>query len=130
LEDERKAVKQLFPNLFREIQSSENKVVIDGVRADPAKAEDATEDVDQELQIEAENAVPDKFRHYNPTAVDFIRRCDTLAQAEEIVSFLLKRGEIAEDYAEELRDQLRKDGLRSFGPKKENDYYFKQGGIC
>jgi hypothetical protein len=30
----------------------------------------------------------------------------------------------------ELRKQLKKEGVRSFGSKKEDNYYFKQGGLC
>jgi hypothetical protein len=29
-----------------------------------------------------------------------------------------------------LKLQLKKDGVRSFGPKKQENYYFKQSGIC
>ena len=123
-------MKKLFPNLIKELEAGENKVTIDGVRANAAKAEEGVADIEEELLADAENVLPDKFRHYNPTVVDFIRRCDTLTQAEEIVSYLQKRGEITEEYAEEVRTQLKKEGVRSFGPKKEEDYYFKQGGIC
>ena len=130
MEIDKKSVKKLFPNLIKELEGSENKVQIDAVRADAAKAEETVDDAEEAMLAEAENALPDKFRHYNPTVVDFIRRCDTKAQAEEIVSYLQKRGEITEEYAEEVRAQLKKEGVRSFGPKKEEDYYFKQGGIC
>ncbi|MCW4009783.1 MAG: DUF2095 domain-containing protein [Candidatus Bathyarchaeota archaeon] len=127
---DRKSVKKMFPNLIKELEGSENRVSIDAVRADAAKAEVTVDDSDEVLQAEAENALPDKFRHYNPTVVDFMRRCDTNAQAEEIISYMQKRGEITEEYACELRVQLKKDGLRSFGPKKEENYYFKEGGLC
>jgi len=120
----------MFPNLIKELETGENKVPIDGVRADAAKAEEGVADIEEELLAEAENALPDKFRHYNPTVVDFIRRCDTQAQAEEIITYLQKRGEITEVDAKKVREQLKKEGVRSFGPKKEEDYYFKQGGIC
>lgn len=130
VEIDKKSVKKLFPNLIKELEGSENKVPIDAVRADAAKAEETVDDAEEAMLAEAENALPDKFRHYNPTVVDFIRRCDNNVQAEEIISYLQKRGEITEEYAEEVRAQLKKEGVRSFGPKKEEDYYFKQGGIC
>jgi hypothetical protein len=130
VEIDKKSMKKMFPNLIKELETGENKVPIEGVRADAAKAEEGVADIEEELLAEAENALPDKFRHYNPTVVDFIRRCDTVCQAEEIVSYLVKRGEITEEYAEEVRAQLKEEGVRSFGPKKEEDYYFKQGGIC
>ena len=41
-----------------------------------------------------------------------------------------KRGELTKENADALRTQLKKQGLRSFGPKKEEDYYFRHGGLC
>ena len=123
-------MKKRFPNLIKELEGGEGKVRIDSVRADPAKAEETAVDADEVMVAEAEAALPDKFRHYNPTVVDFIRRCDTPLQAEEILVYLLKRGEITDEYACQVRGQLKKEGLRSFGPKKEEGDYFKQGGIC
>ena len=123
-------MKKMFPNLIKELETGENKVSIDAVRADAAKAEETVDNEEDAMLTEAENAIPDMFRHYNPTVVDFIRRCDTEAQAEEIVVYLQKRSEITPKQASDIRKQLKKEGLRSFGPKKEQDYYFKQGGIC
>jgi hypothetical protein len=50
--------------------------------------------------------------------IDFLRRCDTEEQGLEIIDYLKKRGEISEKYATELKMQLLRDGIRSFGPKK------------
>lgn len=115
METDKKSFKKMFPNLSKELELEDSKVAINSVRTDP----DA-----------AENAMADKFRHYNPTAVDFIRRCDTETQAEAIIAYLEKRGEVTKEHAETLRQQLKKEGVRSFGAKKEENYYFKQGGIC
>jgi hypothetical protein len=78
----------------------------------------------------AERSVSERFDHYNPDAVDFIRRCDTEQQAEEIIAYLEKRGELGKPHALRLRRQLKEKGVRSFGPKKEHDYYIKHGGLC
>jgi hypothetical protein len=120
----------MFPNLIKELEGEENKVRIDSVRANPAEAEEAVSDSDEALLAQAENALPDKFRHYNPTVVDFLRRCDTEAQAEEILVYLQKRDELTEEYAAQIRLQIKKDGLRSFGSKKDADFYFKESGMC
>lgn len=120
----------MFPNLIRELENGENQVSIDGVRADASKAEEMDTDAEEAILAEAENALPDQFRHYNPTVVDFLRRCDTHDQAEEIITYLQNRGELTEEKACEVRAQLKKEGLRSFGPKKEDNYYFKQSGLC
>ena len=115
METDRKSFKKMFPNLSKELELEDNKVAINSVRTNAETAE---------------NAMTDKFRNYNPTVVDFIRRCDTEAQAEAIIAYLEKRGEVTEEYAEELRQQLKKEGVRSFGSKKEENYYFKQSGLC
>ena len=120
----------MFPHLIDELECGANKMPIDGVRANAAEAEETTADAEETLVAKAANALPDKFRHYSPTVVDFIRRCDTETQVEEILDYLLKRGEITAESCKEVRTQLKNSGLRSFGPKKEEGYYFKQGGIC
>ena len=131
----------MFPHLYKELESSENKVPINAVRKNPVEAEAAVDEEDgcgceecEEEEGEEEeatvcNEMPDKLRHFNPCAQDFIRRCDTEAQAEEIIAYLQKKGELTEAEAKKMRVQLKRDGVRSFGPKKEEYYYFKEGGI-
>lgn len=115
METDKKSFKKMFPNLSEELEGGNSKVTIDSVRTDPDTAE---------------KSVSDKFRNYDPTVIDFIRRCDTEAQAEEIIAYLEKKGEITKEYAAKLRKQLKREGVRSYGPKKEDSYYFKQGGLC
>ena len=115
METNRKSFKKMFPNLSEELEGGNRKVTIDSVRTDPDTAE---------------KSVSDKFRNYDPTVIDFIRRCDTEAQAEEIIAYLEKKGEVTKEYAAKLRKQLKRKGVRSYGPKKEDNYYFKQGGLC
>jgi len=102
----------MFPNLAGEIETDENKVDINSVRVD---------------NHDGEKAASTRFAHYVPNAIDFIRRCDSEKQTEEIIAYLEKRGEIGAEQSQKLRGQLKKKGLRSFGPKKEEDYYFKHG---
>jgi len=115
VEIDKKSFKKMFPKLSEELEGGESKVTIDSVRTDSDNAE---------------KSLSDKFRNYNPTVVDFIRRCDTEAQAETIIAYLEKRGELTKEHAEALREQLKRKGVRSFGSKKEDNYYFKQGGLC
>ncbi|UCF45273.1 MAG: DUF2095 family protein [Candidatus Bathyarchaeota archaeon] len=115
VETDKKSFKKMFPHLSEELELANSKVSINSVRTDSDTAE---------------KSLSDKFRDHNPTVVDFIRRCDTEAQAEAIIEYLEKRGELTKKYAEELRKQLKKEGVRSFGSKKEKNYYFKQGGLC
>lgn len=107
--------KKMFPNLAREMESGSQKVSINSVRTEASAGENA--------------ASTDMFRHYNPDVIDFIRRCDTDEQAEEIIAYMERRGEISKEYAEGLRKQLKEKGVRSFGPKKEENYYLKRAGL-
>ena len=102
----------MFPNLSEELEGGDCKVPIDTIKTD---------------SDEEETAMPNKFRNYDPNVVDFLRRCDTEEQAKTIIAYLEKRGEVSKEYAKDLRKQLKGEGLRSFGPKKEEGYYFKQG---
>ena len=106
---EKKRFKRMFPNLTEEMETGENRVGISSVRSDTAVAERAT--------------TAKRFDNYVPDAVDYIRRCDNEKQAEEIVIYLEKRHEITVEYAQKLRKQLKTKGVRSFGPKKADDYY-------
>jgi hypothetical protein len=112
MELNRKSFKKTFPNLAEEMKSHENKVNINSVRTD-----DNT----------GERAASKRFTGYVPDVIDFIRRCDTEKQAEEIIAYLEKRGEVDKQHALSLRKQLRQKGVRSFGPKKEANYYLEHG---
>ncbi|MGD8545328.1 MAG: DUF2095 family protein [Candidatus Bathyarchaeota archaeon] len=105
-----KTLRKLFPNLARELESTQNRVSIASVRTDAQTGE---------------NKATERDDHYQPDVIDFIRRCDTKEQAEEIIDYMEKKGEIEKPYAERLRNQLKEKGVRSFGSRKENNYYFK-----
>jgi hypothetical protein len=111
---DKEAFKKMFPNLAKELKSDEHKVSISSVRVD--------------LQS-GERASSERFVHYMPDVVDFIRRCDTEKQAKKIIAYMEKRGEIEKEYAAHLSKQVEEKGLRSFGPKKEDNYYLKHGEL-
>jgi hypothetical protein len=110
VEFDKERFRKLFPNLAKELDSDEYKIAMSSVRTD--------------LQT-GESAASGRFVHYTPDVIDFIRRCDTEEQAEEIIAYMEKKGEIKMQYAERLRKQLKEKGVRSFGSKKEENYYFK-----
>lgn len=95
-----------------------------------------TEDFKKRYPHLAEEVLKDKgikvkfdlFRGYQPNVIDFIRRCDTEEEAIEIVDYLERRGELTPEKAEEIRKKIRREGVRSFGPKKEDGYYLKMAG--
>lgn len=111
MEIEKKRLKEMFPHLAEELEGKEHVTPVTSVRSD--------------LQT-GEKASSKKFLSYMPDVIDFIRRCDNDQQAEEIISYLEKRGEVDPEYARRLRGQLKENGVRSFGSKKEEDYYSKQ----
>jgi len=108
----KKRFKRLFPHLSREMEAEKQRVSISSVLSDLPTGERASSK---------------KFDSYMPDVIDFIRRCDDEKQALEIVDYMEKREEISPDYARRLRKQLREKGVRSFGSKKEDDYYSRQG---
>jgi hypothetical protein len=65
------------------------------------------------------------FDGYDPNAVDFIRRCGSEKEAQEIIEYMERTGEIRKSEAQRMRSQLKTKGLRSFGAKKEYGYYMK-----
>ena len=111
---EKKRFRRMFPNLAQEMDSEEYGTKINSVRSDPTTGE---------------NAASKRFTDYTPDVIDFLRRCDKAEQAKEIISYLEERKEISSEYARKLRKQLKEKGVRSFGSKKEDDYYLKQSGF-
>ena len=111
---DQESLKKMFPNLARELQANENKVQVNSVRTNQEDGEEA--------------ATSQSYDHYMPDVIDFIRRCDTKEQAEEIICYMERRGEIDKKYGQKLKKQLKDRGVRSFGTKKEHDYYLRHGG--
>ncbi len=100
-----------FPALSKELQNGETqKRRIDGVR------HSMKDDVDTEEK-----------KTFLPDAVDYIRRCDTASQAREIIDYLVEQGEVSSSDAREMKIQLKSEGLRSFGSKKEKGHYLRFG---
>lgn len=105
-------LKKIFPNLAKEMSDSERSIKMHSIRSDI--------DVAEKKAIAQRN-----FANYDPDIIDFIRRCDNNQQAEEIINYMEERSEITHKYALKLRQQLKKRGVRSFGSRKEEGYYFK-----
>ena len=99
-------LKKIFPHLADELKGENQSMPISGVRSDPSSMED--------------------WRGYSPDVIDFLRRCTTIAEGLVIIDFLEVKQEITPDYAARLRTQLKDQGLRSFGSKKEKDFYLKE----
>jgi hypothetical protein len=109
---EKKDFKRLFPHIADEMESGASKIDIDKVNEPPPSTEPSYKE-------------DRKYTDYQPGAIDFIRRCKKIMEAEEIISFLEKKGDIKKEEADSLRKQLREEGLRSFGPHKGPGFYEK-----
>jgi len=111
---DRNKFSKMFPHLTREMEARQNRIAITSVRSDPHTGE---------------KAYSKKFAQYAPDVIDFLRRCDHEQQAEEVISYLERSKEISREYAQRLKKQLNEKGVRSFGSKKEEDYYLKHGEV-
>jgi len=106
--------KKMFPHLAEEMTEEKSREDINSARSGPANGK---------------RVITSKcFDDYNPTVIDFLCRCDNAKQAEEIIDYLEKRGEIDCNYSQNLRTQLKRKGIRSFGTKREEDYYLRESG--
>jgi hypothetical protein len=114
MEIDKKRFKNMFPHLSEEMEQNQQRISISAVRSDARIGE---------------HAAAKRFDGYIPDVIDFIRRCDNVKQAEEIIEYMEKRNEIDPTYARKLKRQLSAKGVRSFGPKKQDDYYSREGII-
>ena len=94
-----------FPALYREIIEGEGKIH------------------EEEIRTTAGSKKIRKFKGYIPGVVDFICRCSTEEEALEIIEYMFKKGDISEDYAKELKEQLKEKGLEFFGEHRKPGYY-------
>lgn len=106
---DRETLEKYFPALAKETEET-NPVSIQSIRTSIKEGKKAVRNL----------------QGYSPTIIDFIRRCETPKQAEEIIDFMEEQGKITKKYARELRIQLVENGIRSFGKKKEPGYYERQ----
>jgi hypothetical protein len=115
-EDLAEKILERLPHLANEVKSSGPDIQIDGVRWEE------TERTRQPVRTG-----DDRFAGYSPDVIDFLRRCATDDEALDIINYLEERGEIKTHHAEELRNQLKQRGVRSFGTKKSWGYYEREG---
>lgn len=71
----------------------------------------------------------DVLRGYTPTVTDYLARCSDEESALEVIDYLERKGEIGADQANELRERIRRDGVRSIVEKREEGYYLKRYGL-
>lgn len=101
MEWDREKFKRMFPNLYKEIEGEIHSVRIKDLYRDP-------------------------WRGYQPSPEDFIARAKDQREAEEVIDYLERVGEITKEKASELREKLRKEGIQAFGEKRTPGYYFRK----
>lgn len=96
---------EMFPALSRELKEGEAGIM------------------EEEVRTSAGSKKHRKFKGYNPGVIDFICRCKSVEDAEEIISYLFEKGEITNETAETLLKQLHEKGLDFFGEHRTPGYY-------
>jgi hypothetical protein len=104
-EDNEEEFANHFPALYKELKQSEEALK------------------EEEMRTAAGTKSIRKFRGYDPGVIDFICRCKTEEEAIEIIDYMLKKGDISESYADELKKQLKEEGLEFFGEHRAPGYY-------
>jgi hypothetical protein len=108
-----------FPALSDELEEGRTKTYrVSGTRT----LSEEPPSVDSE-----ESASAGREETFLPDVVDYIRRCDNESEALEIIEFMVRRRELTETQAKTMKRQLKEEGLRSFGTKKERDHYLRYG---
>ena len=108
-----KKFRELFPHLAGELERSSTQTEPTSSPSENERNEDHTSPM---------------FQGYSPDVLDFLQRCDNEEEGLEVIDYLEKRSEIDCRYAEKLRRQLKTKGIRSFGSKREDDYYLREAG--
>ncbi|MBN2154935.1 MAG: DUF2095 family protein [Candidatus Lokiarchaeota archaeon] len=117
----REEIEQYLPNLADELHNNPiNPIEIYGPNTEKKKLRTR-----EEIEEITRSQYEENSELYFPKTEDFLRRCSSLEEAEDIIEHQLKMKEITESQAEELRELCKKYGVRFFGPKKEWGYYEK-----
>lgn len=69
---------------------------------------------------------PKTLKGYAPNVFDYIRRCDGVEEAFQIVDFLVSRNELSEKVAGVIKKRIMEKGVRFYGPKKQVGYYVEK----
>jgi hypothetical protein len=101
MEWDKERFRKMFPSLYKEIK--------DGV-----------------MEVKLKDLYRDPWRNYLPSPEDFIARARNQKEAEEIIDYLERIGEISREKASELREKLMKGGIEAFGERRTPGYYFRK----
>lgn len=120
VEYSRDEIESLLPNLTRELagdQYNPLEIVQENLERIPRSHEEIKKTTKSQYDPDTEL--------FSPKTEDYLRRCSTIEEAEEIINHQFKINEITKEQANELRKLCKKHGLGYFGQKKEWGYYEK-----
>lgn len=121
-----------FPALTDEIKSSKDHVI--SLRTENPDAPDdllSAEVTPEKQPVKKTEIQGEEFTlsGFIPTAEDYIQRCSSEEEAEEIIAYLEKKGELDKEQAITLRTKLKSEGLSSFGEKRSSGYYERRNSL-
>jgi hypothetical protein len=109
-------LREQFPNLYSELTEKKMSLEVDQVE----------EDLITSTLREDDRQDQDPFSNFEPTVLDFLTRAKVDSEGLEIINFLENQNQISSKSAEELREKIKNDGIRSFGPLRFSNYYFRK----
>jgi hypothetical protein len=68
----------------------------------------------------------DPFSNYEPNVYDFLERARTDEEGFEIIDYLVQQKQISSKIAKKLKTQITESGIRSFGPIRTTNHYFRK----
>lgn len=108
-------LREKFPNLYSELTGNKMGLQIDQVE----------EDLITSTLREDDRQDQDPFSDFEPNIFDFLARAKEDLEGMEIINFLENQNKISSKSAEELREKIKNDGIRSFGSLRLSNYYFR-----
>ena len=108
-----------FPHIKKEIQNPNLLYPVDAVRWDDEVAEEEEEDLEEE-KAEKKPSKDQFALSEEPNLKSLLRRSKSEKEAEEIIKYFEKRGEITSQEATKLLSTLQSKGLKAFQSKKED----------
>ena len=75
---------------------------------------------------EEDKKISDPFNNYDPGMFDFLARAKTDIEGIEIVDFLEEQEKISSRVADEIRNKIETEGIRSLAPFRGSNFYFQK----
>ncbi len=109
-------IREKFPAIYAELTNKKMSMRIDEVG----------DDIMPSLSLNEERQYQDPLSNYEPNVYDFLARARTNKEGLEIIDYLAKQGQISPENADNLTKKLKTLGIRSFGPKRSSNYYYRK----